>query len=146
MIKNINKKEKLGKEILNLLVKMFNQKKMEDHDIKYIEEILKLLLEDPELLKLQILHVLLQKIVQETENGYELFHSYQTITIILQLPKEYLPEVVITIDSFIEELKKSEQMNISDEEKIVLWIDHFFLAKRKNSIKSRTVKSDISFL
>lgn len=145
-MKNIQEKERLREETLNLLVMMFNQKKVEDHDIKYAEELLKLLSEDLELSKLQILHVLLQKILQVQDLGYELFHSYQAITILLQLPKECLPEVVITIDSFIEELKKSEQMNISDEEKITLWIDRFLLEKKKNSIKHRNVKSEISFL
>lgn len=125
------------------LSKLLKDKRVEENDVKYLKEILVLLEESnakPNRLtcvKLQILNLFLAKMVKFQAEAKELFHSYQSLTIILQFPESYLRKMPLIINQFIITIQNEENKNISDEEKIAILIDQFFL---KQSLKSKGLK------
>lgn len=133
------------KEILNHISELLSIKKIEQDEVKYLNEILIFLKQSKEeisdliSIKLQILNKLMKEIITLQKEGKVLFHSYQSIIIILQLPETFLKRTIIIIDQFVNMIQNEKNIDLSDEEKIVILIDQFFLNK---NLKSR--KSDLS--
>lgn len=137
--------ELLINQNLNLLVKALNQKKVKEEDTKYIEIILDLLNQElllpksENLPKLQLLKKLLSEMRFE-KNVPNFLVSYQSILVLIQLPKEYIKIAQKTMDKFIKKLEQDNLMHISDEEKITLWIDHFILKNNSYGFTTRKIQ------
>ena len=137
--------ELLINQNLNLLVKALNQKKVKEEDTKYIEIILDLLNQElllpksENLPKLQLLKQLLSEMRFE-KNVPNFLVSYQSILVLIQLPKEYIKIAQKTMDKFIKKLEQDNLMHISDEEKITLWIDHFILKNNSYGFTTRKIQ------
>lgn len=130
--KNLNDFET---ESLCTLGALISLQKVADRDMESLQEIL-LILKQRKKNKLKALHHLLKQMLNLKQEGYELFHSYQTITILLQIPDDFLQCLTIVLPDYIAFLVQEEKMNLSDDEKVIILIDNFLL-NQKNDIKRK---------